>query len=702
MNISTAYRTVLLGALLCAPLCVEAQTVTSFTVVNADTGADIGTFTSAGTVSVLGNPNINVRANTKDTTKVVFTDATGSTRTENFAPYSYKGDTSGVYYKWTPTAGNYVITALPFSGNGNAGAAATITLTITNGATPTPTPAATVTSFTVVNADTGADIGTFTSAGTVSLLGNPNINVRANTMDTTKVIFTDATGNIRTENFAPYSYKGDTAGVYYKWTPTAGDYVINAMPFSSKGKAGAVATFTLTIIPGPTPPPVARSTPTVVAHTYTKNDGPPKNPHKGWNSGNDYADNDATVGGQYLKWKDFEPNAGEFNFNVVEEVLNKEGTRGKHFTLRVFCDWDANDPTPAGPTWLYSEGVKKIIGADKTSITDYNDPIFVKEAVKAIEALGSRYDGDPRVHAFQLGFLGFWGEWHSVWFHYPDGTGYTIALETQNAIINAFKKYFPKSNLQGRYPWREPLKSTGGIGFHNDAFVPNTEHSDEFDKALRDGGQWKNGPIGGETPPRSATERAADMIAMHTTPKGPSMIATGHYSTMAGGYKEPMGDPYYESSMRLNKMMGYNFQIASANFADTVSTTDTMSIQLMASNIGVAPTYHAWQVQFALLNGKDEPVVQAPADFRLATVLPGTSFSLSANLLPGSVTPGNYRLAVRVIQTDADLAKASPWKLDARNTYILFANDLPIVDGSWRADNALQGGWSVLGSISLH
>ncbi|MFK7996482.1 MAG: hypothetical protein AB8B87_20255, partial [Granulosicoccus sp.] len=44
-------------------------------------------------------------------------------------------------------------------------------------------------------------------------------------------------------------------------------------------------------------------------HTYAKNDGPFKNPLKGWNSGWDGGNDhpESSVGFQYIPWKDFEP-----------------------------------------------------------------------------------------------------------------------------------------------------------------------------------------------------------------------------------------------------------------------------------------------------------------------------------------------------------------------------------------------------------
>ena len=58
-------------------------------------------------------------------------------------------------------------------------------------------------------------------------------------------------------------------------------------------------------------------------------------------------------------------------------------------------------------------------------------------------------------------------------------------------------------------------------------------------------------------------------------------------------------------------------------------------------------------------------------------------------------------MAVRIVQPGADQVKSERWKLDARNTYILLANDLPVIDGAWNGRNQLVGGWQVLGTTSI-
>jgi uncharacterized protein (DUF1800 family) len=133
-----------------APVWATAQTVASFTVFNADTGADIVMFTpsgtaASGTVVITNTPRINIRANpggsANSVKSVVFSDSS-STRTENTAPYTYKSTGGAAATQWSPAVGSYVINAQPFAGSngtGTAGAAATLTLTVAGTLPPVAT-----------------------------------------------------------------------------------------------------------------------------------------------------------------------------------------------------------------------------------------------------------------------------------------------------------------------------------------------------------------------------------------------------------------------------------------------------------------------------------------------------------------------------------------------------------------------------------
>jgi hypothetical protein len=451
---------------------------------------------------------------------------------------------------------------------------------------------------------------------------------------------------------------------------------------------------------------VARQSPAPV--TFPKTDGPDVNPRKGWNAGWSKDLPNTSVGFQYIEWKVFEPQKGAFNWNAVEAVMDRAGSRGRHVVLRLHCDW-ARETTNC-PDWIYTQvGVARIKGITTDSIpkvgyiTDYNDPKYIAEATRTIAALAAHYRDDPRIQAFQLGMLGFWGEWHTGGFRFPDSSRYSISDASGQAIIAAYKANVTYAPIQGRYPWKEPLKSAGGMGFHNDFFVPNNSHSDEFDTALSASGAWLNGPIGGEVPPRKdSTKVPAEINAMYGTAKGESMIRTGHYSNMApGAYYQSPSDPNYAGYMRLHRLMGYNFQIDSAVFPTITGRADTLYSQVIGSNIGIAPTYHAWTTQFALLDSNNNPVRRDYVTQNFKNVRPQGTFVLRSNMALRLLPAGTYKLAVRIVQPGAEKTKTNAWKLLPRNTYILFANQMQTVPGVWGSDNSLVGGWSVLGNISV-
>lgn len=445
---------------------------------------------------------------------------------------------------------------------------------------------------------------------------------------------------------------------------------------------------------------------TPVNHTYTFTDGPDINPMKGWNSGwwNDY--DFASVGFQYLKWKDFEPADSNFNYNAVEGIINRPGTRGRHVVLRLYADWHGDTSvSDAAPEWLFSTyGVQRLQAPNGRYITNYNHPDYISQAVEAIEALANYLDNDPRVYALQLGVLGFWGEWHTFGFN---DNNFDIALNTKVQILSAYQNNFSNKHLMGRYPWREPLASDSSIGYHNDFFKPNDNHSAEFDTAVALGAKWLNGPIGGEIPPIDSVDQAQFRIDLYESSQGMEMLELGHYSTMqAGGGILPC--PIDSNSLactgfkEMHRKMGYNFQIVSADFAETVYTSDSLNIDLSLRNIGVAPFYYDWAVQLALLDLNDQPIEIWNVPFNLTSVLPDSStYTVSAGMPLSNVPRDDYKLGLRLLQPGADLPKPSPWGLNARNTYILFANQIPTVVGDWDSTNALSGAWSILDTVRV-
>ncbi len=115
---------------------------------------------------------------------------------------------------------------------------------------PQPTsPSLSVTSFTLMNADTDQPIAGFNpiAEGAVidyTKIGTTHINIRANTSTATASVKFgyDTNPSYRIETEAPYSIAadGNSGADYYSWTPALGAHSIIATPYSAEGATGSV------------------------------------------------------------------------------------------------------------------------------------------------------------------------------------------------------------------------------------------------------------------------------------------------------------------------------------------------------------------------------------------------------------------------------------------------------------------------------
>ncbi len=119
----------------------------------------------------------------------------------------------------------------------------------------TPSATGNVSSFLLVNASTNKDIRALKDNDVVDLSKTPHINIRAQTNPATvgSVVF-DLNGVKALENIAPYALAGDIKGDYWDWTPTPGNYLLNAIAYTqhmAQGSAGADKSIHFTVVNGP-------------------------------------------------------------------------------------------------------------------------------------------------------------------------------------------------------------------------------------------------------------------------------------------------------------------------------------------------------------------------------------------------------------------------------------------------------------------
>lgn len=152
-----------------------------------------------------------------------------------------------------------------------------------------------------------------------------------------------------------------------------------------------------------------------VVQTYAV--GPPDNPLKGLIPYQGaFATFPHSMEWGYIPWKQLLQSEGVFSWEPLEVLLNDAASRGHQVAFRIYADYP--NTTSALPNFL--SGVARhgytdhLNGQDAVSYApDYDDPRLLRAMLATITALGARYDGDPRIAFITVGFIGFWGEWHT-------------------------------------------------------------------------------------------------------------------------------------------------------------------------------------------------------------------------------------------------------------------------------------------------
>lgn len=161
---------------------------------------------------------------------------------------------------------------------------------------------------------------------------------------------------------------------------------------------------------------------------YTESMDVIRNPGQGWTSGTKWQfvrkDPDVNYGQVYIRtsWTALEPKEGQYNWKELDGMLKVAENQGLPLSLRIMCAC-IKAKAPSTPQWVFDKGAKgdKIViqledkgqTNDVTQISPrFDDPIFMREHKRFIEALAKRYDGDPRIAGIDIGSYGHWGEWH--------------------------------------------------------------------------------------------------------------------------------------------------------------------------------------------------------------------------------------------------------------------------------------------------
>ena len=137
-----------------------------------------------------------------------------------------------------------------------------------------------------------------------------------------------------------------------------------------------------------------------------------------------------------ILWKEFEPEQGVYNYDFIEEILNEAKRHRQTMIFRLMAhSTRAEDDVPQWLKGLVDCPERPPMERVKASPTD---PLFMELFLKAVTALGNRFDSNPWLDAVDISLPGAWGEGNRLKL-YPEDL-----FET---IIDTYAKAFPTTQL---------------------------------------------------------------------------------------------------------------------------------------------------------------------------------------------------------------------------------------------------------------
>jgi hypothetical protein len=242
---------------------------------------------------------------------------------------------------------------------------------------------------------------------------------------------------------------------------------------------------------------------------------PLENPHKGWY--HHYPDNhidkyvvtkDADLlafpGMDHvyirLAWAYLEPREGEFDWGVIDRIIDKWTKHGLGIAFRISCRETSTDRIEqqyATPRWVMQAGAKggyyhmgMPTGPEGPWEPDFGDQVFMAKLENFLRAFAARYDGKPWLRYVDIGSIGDWGEGHT-----SAGSRMDCGLATRLRHVDLHLSFFKKSQLVATddfvYVLKDPADRktlhehiiTNGISYRDDSILVNgylREHSDAF------------------------------------------------------------------------------------------------------------------------------------------------------------------------------------------------------------------------------
>ena len=389
-------------------------------------------------------------------------------------------------------------------------------------------------------------------------------------------------------------------------------------------------------------------------------------------------------------WKYVEPEAGKYNWQMIDKALRTAAERGQTLMLRI-GPYGAESEDNDVPAWY-----RKMLGKEKPQNTafrcDPEDPRYVQYFGGMIAALGQRYDGHPDLESVDMSIVGPWGEGYgtellsektraALFNSYTDNFKKTplhwLPSETSHVVFNrtttTFTNLAKGSNIAASFP----DGSNNGEGpqmryvgyrldclgdYYMDSRGKNNWGEDHWDTThrwshmldyypeliIKSGlaDAWKKAPVAFEI----CTTFLKMLHDLKFDDEHISLIfneALKLHVSSFNAKSSPVPDVWSPLVDKWLIKMGYRFVIRRFEYPSHVYRQGQLSFNSLWENVGVAPIYKDYQLAVRLRNAEKTLILPVSADIR--EWLPGAIWCEEKLYIPYDMPLGKYQLEVAIV-----------------------------------------------------
>ncbi|MFA6146748.1 MAG: DUF4832 domain-containing protein [bacterium] len=356
-------------------------------------------------------------------------------------------------------------------------------------------------------------------------------------------------------------------------------------------------------------------------------------------------------------WDELEPSEGQYNFGLVDNVIQRAQAKGETLAFRVMTVYKGSVPK-----WVLDKGVDSVV-AGGGIFPDHNNPVFLDYHRRLIKAFGDRYAGKPGIDHVDIGSVGCWGEWNTACCPGVEELcrQFFPTAAHQLLITDWYFQYFPGTPLVMLVDGPIEYAASKGAGWRGDCFgdygvwSPTWNHMDNvYDPTARSpvvGNVWKVAPVVFEVcgVMQGWYKRGFDIdlilkkgVEWHMT------VINAKSSAVPAAWRSKVDE--------FQKKIGYRFVLREMTHNEKARPGESLLIRSLWENKGVAPIYHPWPLAYRLRSSTDRVVATWKSTENLMSWLPGIHEIEEVVSIPVGVPAAKYALEVAILSEDANAA----------------------------------------------